>query len=443
MNLHDTATALTSYALQSGLLLAVGLTLPRLLRFRHPRTLLAYWRVLLVVVLFLPLAPLDLAGSQSLPYLTLEGLEVEAVVASALPSTLPGLSWKIAFGLIAIVALAGILRLVFGIRYLNTCRRQASPLDPTPAPVSDLQGRLGVRVPFLVSNRLTTPLTYGWLRPFVLLPQSFQKLSVDEQEGVACHELLHVRRRDWPTAFLEALLQAVVWFHPAVWLILPRIALAREQVVDTDTVRLTGKRRQYLDALWSVICSRQPTAAQLAMPLLGRRDLVDRVAWLQKEIKMSKTRIAFSVFVLVVTVPAVAVFGASVFGTPQSSALSVSGAPSEDRSEETPEHKKYPKLKTLSGEDPCDEITHPVVVEKVLPKYPASAKDEEVMGVVTVESVITEEGIFEDVRVLKSPDDRLSAAAVEAIQQWTFDPALCDGTPVGVYYNLTVKFSLQ
>jgi TonB family protein len=443
MNLHDTATALTSYALQSGLLLAVGLTLPRLLRFRHPRALLAYWRVLLIVVLFLPLAPIDLAGSQSLPYLTLEGLQVEAAVTSALPSTLPGLSWKIAVTLIGFVALLGILRLAFGIRYLNTCRRQARPLDPTPAPVSDLQGRLGVRVPLLVSNQLTAPLTYGWLRPSVLLPQSFRKLTVDEQEGVACHELLHVRRRDWPMAFLEALLQAVVWFHPAVWLILPRIALTREQVVDTDTVRLTGKRRQYLDALWSVICSRQPTVAPLAVPLLGRRDLVDRVAWIQKEIKMSKTRIAFSVFVLVVTVPAVAIFGASMFETRQPSPSTFSAAPSEDGSEETPEHKKYPKLKTLSGEDLCDEITHPVVVEKVNPKYPPSAKDEKVMGHVVVETVITEEGIVDEIKVVESPDERLSAAAIEAIRQWRFEPALCDGTPVGVYYNLTINFRLQ
>jgi D-alanyl-D-alanine endopeptidase (penicillin-binding protein 7) len=443
MNLHDTATALTSYALQSGLLLAVGLILPRMLRFRHPRTLLAYWRVLLIVVLVLPLAPLDLAGSQSLPYLTLEGLQVEAVVTGALPSTLPGLSWQIAFSLIAGVALLGILRLALGIRYLNACRRQASPLDPPPAPVSDLQGRLGVSVPFLVSNWLTTPLTYGWLRPSVLLPQSFQKLSADEQEGVACHELLHVRRRDWPMAFLEALLQAVVWFHPAVWLILPRIALAREQVVDMDTVRLTGKRRQYLDALWSVICSRQPTVTLAAMPLLGRRDLIDRVAWIQKEIKMSKTRIAFSVLVLIATVPAVAVFGASVFGTNQPSALSVSGESSEEESKEKSKHEEYPKLKTISGKDLCDEITHPVVINKVNPKYPPSARDEKVMGVVTVETVITEEGVVEDIRVLRSPDERLSAAAVEAIQQWTFEPALCDGTPVGVYYNLTIKFNLQ
>jgi TonB family protein len=49
----------------------------------------------------------------------------------------------------------------------------------------------------------------------------------------------------------------------------------------------------------------------------------------------------------------------------------------------------------------------------------------------------------DEIKVVDSPDERLSSAAVEAIKQWRFDPALCDGEPVGVYYNVTVKFHLQ
>ena len=82
MNLHTAATAILSYALQSGLLLIVGLLLPRLIRLRHPRTMLIYWRVLLIVVLLIPLAPLDWARQAPLPYMTLEGLQVEEVVAT-------------------------------------------------------------------------------------------------------------------------------------------------------------------------------------------------------------------------------------------------------------------------------------------------------------------------------------------------------------------------
>jgi TonB family protein len=442
MNLHEAATALLSYAFQSGLLLAVGLILPPVLRLRHPRTLLVYWRVLLIVVLLLPLTPLDWVGQTSLPYMTLEGLHVEAAVNTALPPSLPGLSWQAVLLLIAGVAMLGIVRLALGLEYLNRCRRRARPLSPTPAPVSKLQKRLGLDVPFLVSNRLTAPLTYGWLRPAVLLPESFRDLSADQQEGVACHELLHVRRKDWPMTFFEELLRAIVWFHPAVWLILPRISLTREQVVDVDTVRLTGKRRQYLEALWRVICSGRHSVAAVAVPFLGKRDLVDRVAWLQKEMKMSKTRIALTILVLAVTVPAVAVFGANVFRTDAQPALSMSGMLDTGSEKEKAEGSEE-KLKTVSADSICDEITHPVVVEKINPKYPPSAREEKVMGNVIVETVITEDGIVDEIKVVDSPDERLSSAAVEAIKQWRFDPALCDGEPVGVYYNLTVKFHLQ
>ena len=443
MNLHETATAVLSYVLQSGLLLIVGLLLPRMIRLRHPRTLLIYWRVLLLVVLLLPLAPLDWARQAPLPYMTLEGLQVEEVVATALPVTVQGLSWQIVAFFAVGIAMLGIFRLGLGLGYLNRCRRQARPLEPTPASVSKVLEKLGLDVPFLVSDRLTAPLTYGWLSPTILLPGSFSDLSADQQEGVACHELLHVRRRDWPATFLEELMRAVLWFHPAVWLILPRIALSREQVVDAHTVRLTGKRRQYLDALWRVVCSSQNSVAAMAVPFLGRRDLVDRVAWLKKEIPMSKARIVFSVLVLSISLATVGAFGANAFSNANHVALSAFPAHETDQTKGEKPKGSDLKLKTVSGEPPCDEITHPVVVEKINPKYPPEARKEKVMGMVTVETVITEEGVVEEIKVLKSPDDRLSAAAVEAIQQWQFEPALCDGNPVGVYYNLTVNFRLQ
>ena len=443
MNLHTAATAILSYALQSGLLLIVGLLLPRLIRLRHPRTMLIYWRVLLIVVLLLPLAPLDWARQAPLPYMTLEGLQVEEVVATALPATVQGLSWRIVLLFATGVTVLGFFRLALGLGYLNKCRRQAQPLAPTPAPVSRILDRLGLEVPFLVSDRLTAPLTYGWLRPTVLLPGSFFGLTADQQEGVACHELLHVQRRDWPVTFLDELLRAVVWFHPAVWLILPRIALSREQVVDADTVRLTGKRRQYLDALWRVVCSSQHSVAAMAVPFLGRRDLVDRVAWLKKEIPMSKARIVFSVLVLSISLAGAGAFGASAFSNDSQPTFSTAPPSATEQSEGEKQEDSYPKLKTVSAKDLCDEITHPVVVEKVNPKYPPDAREEKVMGMVTVETVITEEGVVEEIQVVESADDRLAAAAVEAIQQWRFEPALCDGKPVGVYYNLTINFRLQ
>ncbi len=443
MNFHDTTIGLLSYALQSGLLLFVGLLLPRVLRLRHPETLLIYWRVLLIVVLLLPLAATIWQPEAPLPSLAIGSLTVETVVSSTLSQKMPGITWHGIMCAVVGVAMLALLRLAIGLVYLNRCRSAALALTPIPPPVRHLQQRLGLKIPFLVSNRLSVPLTFGWLRPAIIVPRSFHDLTEDQQEGVACHELIHVRRRDWPMTVLEEVVRAALWFHPAVWVLLSKIALSREQVVDSRAVRMTGKRRPYLDALWHIVCTYQRQANALAVPLIGRRHLVERVAWLKKEISMSKARIAFSIITLAAAVAVTGVVGASVFPSASEAAFDVKPMTAQRSAANDRWANDEEKLKTTSKETQCDEITHPVVIDKVNPTYPEEARKEKVMGVVTLETVINENGTVDEIEVLRSPDERLSKASVEAVGQWTFEPALCDGRPVGVYYNLTIKFNLK
>lgn len=64
-------------------------------------------------------------------------------------------------------------------------------------------------------------------------------------------------------------------------------------------------------------------------------------------------------------------------------------------------------------------------------------------GVVILESVIDREGRVGQVRILKGLPMGLSEKAVEAVRKWRFKPALLDGKPVPVFYNLTVNFELD
>jgi TonB family protein len=443
MNLHEAAAGILSYALQSGLLLAIGLLLPKALRLRHPATLLGYWRVLLIAVLLLPLALTGWQQKTQVAALTIEGITVEAVVTATLPEQVPGFTWPIVFVLIAIGALLGLVRLAIGLVYLRRCRGGAEPLRPEPLSVSKVQKRLGTSAVFLVSNRLSAPITFGWRRPTVLVPLAFRDLTAEEQEGVACHELLHVKRGDWAMTFLEEVMRAVLWFHPAIWLLLPRIALSREQVVDAGAVRLTGKRRQYLDALWQIVCTYRRQAEVLAVPFLGRSHLFERVALLKKEIAMSKARIVLSGVILVVALMTAGFFGAAIFPSTSQAAVNASLALSPESAPVTEKDTaKDGELKLLEGGE-CGEITHPEAINKVNPRYPEEARKAGLSGVVVLETTITEEGKVTGIEVLRSADEMLSEAAVEAVKHWEFKPALCDGKPVGVYYVLTIKFHLK
>lgn len=94
--------------------------------------------------------------------------------------------------------------------------------------------------------------------------------------------------------------------------------------------------------------------------------------------------------------------------------------------------------------DPEAGYTPPRIVHRIVPRYTEEARKEKVQGLVIVRTVIDTSGKIEDVEVLQGQPHGLSEAAVEAIRQWRFEPALDpDGKPVKVYYNLTIAFRLD
>jgi len=103
-------------------------------------------------------------------------------------------------------------------------------------------------------------------------------------------------------------------------------------------------------------------------------------------------------------------------------------------------HKKGTPLPVFVDEG----ITPPRAITKIPPQYTPLARESRVQGVVIMQAIIETNGQISDVKVLKGLPMGLEEAAVEAIRQWTFDPALDgDGNPVRVYYNLTINFRLQ
>jgi protein TonB len=84
----------------------------------------------------------------------------------------------------------------------------------------------------------------------------------------------------------------------------------------------------------------------------------------------------------------------------------------------------------------------PVKTTDVAPAYPPIARTAKVQGVVILEAILDAQGRVESVRVLRSIP-LLDQAAVDAVQQWRFTPALLNGAPVPVVMTVTVNFTLQ
>ena len=88
-------------------------------------------------------------------------------------------------------------------------------------------------------------------------------------------------------------------------------------------------------------------------------------------------------------------------------------------------------------------MTPPKVLTRVEPIYPPEAREAKVGGVVVVEALVDETGVVRETRLVKSQPMGLGEAAVTAVRQWTFTPAMKDGNPIAVMFNVTINFKTE
>jgi TonB family protein len=78
----------------------------------------------------------------------------------------------------------------------------------------------------------------------------------------------------------------------------------------------------------------------------------------------------------------------------------------------------------------------------VRPEYPEAARLAGLEGDVTLRLVIGADGAVKDVRAIAG-DPELARAAIDAVSQWQYVPALLDGRPVSVVTTVTLAFRLR
>src|SRR5215831_4698133 len=87
-----------------------------------------------------------------------------------------------------------------------------------------------------------------------------------------------------------------------------------------------------------------------------------------------------------------------------------------------------------------EELPEPIT--KVPPDYPEIARASGTEGTVMLQALVGKDGKVKDVRVVKSVPV-LDDAAVKAVKQWVFKPALSNNKPVAVWVAVPVRFSLH
>jgi TonB family protein len=376
---------LVSYSLQIGMLVGLAAFVPALLRLRQPGARLLYWHILLAACLLLPLAqpwkPAIIAGT----------VEITTVITAVRPAAHASHFSRPRGEIVLMVLAAGVLVRLFwlavGFWKLRRYRRRSHPLEPAPA--------WGVEAFLLVSPDLPSPVTFGWRKPVVLLPKAFPSLDARVQDAILCHEILHVRRRDWLFTLVEELVRAAFWFHPAIWWLLGEIGLAREQEVDRLAIEITQQRDEYMDALLAIAGSRARLDLAPAPLFLRKRHLKQRVVLILTEARMSKTRLISALTASVAVLAAACWLVTGTFPLMAAPQV-VNDAPG--------------VTVGLNGAS----LLHRSPVE-----YPAAALRAGVQGTLSVEVKLDAKGNVADAHVLSGPDE-LRKAALQSVLQWHF-----------------------
>jgi bla regulator protein BlaR1 len=376
---------LGAFGIQSGLLIGAGFVLARVLRIDKPHAALAYWRALLLACLLLPFCQPWHTVASHVTTIAAATLPANQTIAVAAPAGAATPAWPSAERLIAIAVAVGVVVravwLAIGVWVLGRIRREADALDPVPEAIARAQQHVGVSARMCVSTRVAGPITFGLRRPIVVFPPGIAALDASVQHAIACHELVHVRRRDWSVQIAEESIRTILWFHPAVWWLVGQIQLTREQVVDQESLALVDSRDGYVEALLAVAIARSAGFLTPAPAFFRRSLLKKRVAQILQEKTMTTRRLIMSL-------------GASVAALALAATAAVHAFPLQ--AQEQPREAGSAPVEIVKG---GEHLLH-----GGLPEYPRRAIEQKIEGDVLLDLAVDGQGEVSDARVLSGPD---------------------------------------
>ncbi len=162
------------------------------------------------------------------------------------------------------------LKLLGGLSYIFYLKKHMN--FPTDEYWKDMMEKLSNRagnsksIELVESALVKTPLVVGYFKPMILFPMGIiNRLSPEEVEAILAHELAHIMRHDYLFNILQSVVEALFYYHPAVWWLSNQIRNERESACDEIAIDLINDKLNYAKALVTI----QEMAYYPLLPALG------------------------------------------------------------------------------------------------------------------------------------------------------------------------------
>ncbi|MBP2147185.1 beta-lactamase regulating signal transducer with metallopeptidase domain [Methanofollis sp. W23] len=243
------------------------------------------------------------------PISTAEGIH-SLVIASETPA--PSVSSALSVSPLTLVWLAGIFvcALFFIVTHVR-CRREYRTALPVESDfVAAWQREHPTWRPVQVkrSDTISAPLTYGIIKPVVLLPKSMDYTDKRQLRYVLAHEYTHVMRFDTLAKSLLAAALCVHWFNPVVWVMYVLANRDIELACDEAIVRTFGETTRSAYARTLITMEEKKSGLTTLCNNFSRNAIEERIVSIMKT---KKTTTFGIVLALVLVVGTAAVFATS------------------------------------------------------------------------------------------------------------------------------------
>ncbi|MGD9157333.1 MAG: TonB family protein [Desulfobacteraceae bacterium] len=288
-------------------------------------------------------------------------------------------------------------------------------------------------VELVVTDRVKSPALFGYLKPRLLFPLGFlNSLGKDELHCVFLHELGHLKSHDIGVSWLVTVLQIVYWFNPFVWYAFYLMRIDQEVACDAyvlsriNQVNPADYAGTIVGLLDRFIRNRQ--LPSLAGIIENKSQIRRRIALIMTFKKYTYKKSIASVFMLIAI--------GLVFFTSSNGLSSVNN----DISQKIIKHDSL-----YSGADSLAEVDHPPRPVRVpAPMYPFEAASKGITGRVILKLVVGTDGYAHEPEIFSSePEGIFDEAALEAVEEYVFQPAEKNGRAVNCIVRLPIKFDLS
>jgi TonB family protein len=216
--------------------------------------------------------------------------------------------------------------IAIGLVQLVRLRARARPI--TSGPWFDLAASISLRyglnrpIALLEGAHPSMLVTWGLLRPKLILPVAAREWPAERARLVLSHELAHIRRGDWVVQLAAEFFKAVFWFNPLAWLACGRLRHESELAADDEVLNSGFEGAAYAEHLVEIARDLKQRRLWSAAPAIACSSSLERRVRAMLDARLNRrplSRAASAAVLLALVATAVPVAGLAmaqqVFGS--------------------------------------------------------------------------------------------------------------------------------